>query len=91
MSEQPRHPGQPSPFTRPELESGNHPDPLWLPRGSVRAVIAIGMIGVWAALETGLVGIPASDAVRSIAVAVAAGYGVLRSREGRSDRTGDAE
>ena len=54
-------------------------------------MIAIGMIGVWAALETGMVGLPASDAVRSIAVAVAAGYGVLRSREGRSDRTGDAE
>ena len=57
------------------------PEPLWLPRGSVRALIALGVIGVWAALEMGVVGIGASDAVRSIAVAVAAGYGVLRSRE----------
>lgn len=94
MSEQPRHPGQPGqpgPFTQPESEQGSHPNPLWLPRGSVRAVIAIGMIGVWAALETGLVGIPASDAVRSMAVAVAAGYGVLRSRDDRNDRIGGAE
>ncbi|MCY3567438.1 MAG: hypothetical protein OXH38_02330 [Chloroflexi bacterium] len=81
----------------PESERNKRPDPLWLPRGSVRALIAISMVGVWASLETGLVGIPASDAVRSIAVAVAAGYGVLRSREqrgdssGRTDRTGGAE
>ncbi len=88
MSEQS---GQTSPFARPEPESGPDPNPLWLPRGSVRAMIAIGMIGVWAALETGLVGLPASDAVRSIAVAVAAGYGVLRSREDRNNRTGDPE
>ena len=58
-------------------------DPLWLPRGSVRALIALSVIGVWAALETGAVGVEASDAVRSIAVAVAAGYGILRSREPR--------
>jgi len=81
----------------PEPERATPPDPLWLPRGSVRALIAIGMVGVWASLETGLVGIPASDAVRSIAIAVAAGYGVLRSREqrgdatGRTDRTGGGE
>ena len=75
----------------PSTPSDEHPtltQPLWLPRGSVRAVIALGMIAVWAALETGLVGIPASDAVRSIAVGVAAGYGILRSRE---QRTGGAE
>lgn len=57
------------------------PDPLWLPRGSVRAVIALGVIGVWALLETGAVGVEASDAVRSIAVAIAAGYGLLRARD----------
>ena len=75
----------------PSTPSDEHPtlaQPLWLPRGSVRALIALGMIAVWAALETGLVGIPASDAVRSIAVGVAAGYGILRSRE---QRTGGAE
>ena len=64
---------------KPEEGRGSHP--LWLPRGSVRAVIALSVIGVWAVLETGAVGVGASDAVRSIAVAVAAGYGVLRSRE----------
>ncbi len=74
-----------------ESEVNSHPDPLWLPRGSVRAVIALGMIGVWAALETGLVGVPATDAVRSIAVAVAAGYGVLRSREQRGDQKDGGE
>ena len=58
-------------------------DPLWLPRGSVRAVIALGVIGVWAVLETGLVGAGASDAVRSIAIAIAAGYGLLRARDGK--------
>lgn len=68
----------------PQTESGgSEPHPLWLPRGTVRAVIALGMIAVWAALETGAVGIPVSDAVRSIAVGVAAGYGILRSREQR--------
>ena len=88
---------QAHPFEPPREARPSAPDPLWLPRGSVRALIAIGVIGVWAALETGLVGIPASDAVRSIAVAVAAGYGVLRSREQRSDpsdwtdRTGGGE
>ena len=67
----------------PVTGDNSSPDPLWLPRGTVRAVIALGMIAVWAALETGAVGIPASDAVRSIAVGVAAGYGILRSREQR--------
>ena len=67
-------------------EPAHHP--LWLPRGSVRALIALGVIGVWAALETGAVGVEASDAVRSIAIAVAAGYGVLRSRE---HQTGGSE
>lgn len=57
------------------------PNPLWLPRGSVRAVIALGVIAVWALLETGAVGVEASDAVRSIALAIAAGYGLLRTRE----------
>lgn len=82
----------------PKREDGREPCPLWLPRGSVRALIALGVIGVWAVLETGLVGAGASDAVRSIAVAVAAGYGVLRSREegtgagsGTSRGTGGSE
>ncbi len=64
-----------------------HRDPLWLPRGSVRAIIALGVIGVWAALEVGAVGGSPSDAVRSMAVAVAAGYGFLRFRA--SDQTQD--
>lgn len=64
-----------------ELEQG--PSPLWLPKGSVRALIALGVIGVWAVLETGLVGVAASDAVRSIAIAIAAGYGLLRARDGK--------
>ena len=68
----------------PEPGDRRAPDPLWLPHGSVRALIALGVIGVWAALEMGLVGVAASDAVRSIAVAVAAGYGVLRRRERQS-------
>lgn len=55
-------------------------NPLWLPRGSVRALIAVGVISVWAVLELGVLSEP-SDAVRSIAVAVAAGYGFLRTRE----------
>lgn len=72
-----------SPFESPEQERTGQPDPLWLPRGSVRAVIALGVIGVWAVLETGLVGAGASDAVRSIAIAIAAGYGLLRARDGK--------
>ncbi len=60
------------------------PNPLWLPRGSVRALIALGMISVWALLETGAVGVAASDPVRSIAIAIAAGYGLLRIREHKS-------
>ena len=61
--------------------------PLWLPRGSVRALIALGVIGVWAALEVGAVGVAPSDAVRSMALAVAAGYGFLRFRA--ADRSND--
>ena len=81
-------PDTPSTPRNPGDEHPRLAQPLWLPRGSVRALIALGMIAVWAALETGVVGIPASDAVRSIAVGVAAGYGILRSRE---QRTGGAE
>jgi len=65
----------------PESERASSPNPLWLPRGSVRALIALGLIRVWAALETGAVGVESSDAVRSIALAIAAGYGLLRTRE----------
>ncbi len=74
-------------LTAPKSEDAPTPDPLWLPRGSVRAIIALGVIGVWAALEIGVVGVAASDAVRSIAIAVAAGYGVLRSREQQNGGT----
>jgi hypothetical protein len=70
-----------TPPERSEIDVNQGPDPLWLPRGSVRAVIALGVIGVWALLETGAVGVAASDAVRSIAVAIAGGYGLLRARE----------
>ncbi len=59
-------------------------EPLWLPRGSVRAAIALGVISVWALLETGALGTAgAGDSVRTMAIAVAAAYGLLRSREPR--------
>jgi len=77
MSEQ-HHPSEPE-----GVRDGQH-EPLWLPRGSVRALIALGVISVWAVLETGLVGGGASDAVRSIAIAIAAGYGLLRARDGKT-------
>ena len=65
-------------------------DPLWMPRGSVRAAIALGVIGVWALLETGVLGpVGASDSVRTMAIAVAGAYGVLRAQERRgSERAG---
>ena len=59
-------------------------DPLWMPRGSVRAAIALGVIAVWALLETGVLGpMGASDSVRTMAIAVAGAYGVLRAQERR--------
>ena len=59
-------------------------DPLWMPRGSVRAAIALGVIAVWALLETGVLGpVGASDSVRTMAIAVAGAYGVLRAQERR--------
>ena len=76
------------PVVSSERERSGQPDPLWLPRGSVRAVIALGVIGVWAVLETGVIGVAASDAVRSMAIAIAAGYGLLRARDGRDGTTG---
>ena len=60
--------------------------PLWLPRGSVRALIALGVIGVWAALEAGAVGNGASDAVRAMAIGVAAGYGLIRHSAGQREQ-----
>lgn len=55
--------------------------PLWLPRGSVRAVIALSVIGVWALLETGAIGPgQAGESVRTMALAVAAAYGFFRTR-----------
>ena len=74
-----------------EDPDGKPPNPLWLPRGSVRALIALGVIGVWALLETGAVGAGVSDAVRSITVAVAGGYGLLRARDAHSNRNGGSE
>ena len=65
-----------------EPEAG--PDPLWLPRGSVRALIAVGIVAMWAALESGVVGGEvggAPDYVRALATSVAAGYGLLRRWE----------
>ncbi len=59
-------------------------DPLWLPRGSVRSLIALGLIAVWATLETGVLGGQpggAPDVVRLLAISVAAGYGLLRRWE----------
>ena len=59
-------------------------DPLWMPRGSVRAAIALGVIAVWALLETGVLGpVGASDSVRTMAIAVAGAYGVLRAQDRR--------
>ena len=59
-------------------------EPLWMPRGSVRAAIALGVIAVWALLETGVLGpVGASDSVRTMAIAVAGAYGVLRAQERR--------
>ena len=70
---------------------GSGVQPLWLPRGSIRAVIALAVVGVWAALEIGAIGAGgASDAVRSMMIAVAAGYGVLRDRERQSGEGGGA-
>ena len=69
----------------PPERSERRSDPLWLPRGSVRAVIALGVIGVWAAIELGAVSPAPSDAVRSMELAVAAGYGFLRFRDARDD------
>ncbi len=66
-----------------ETNGESPPEPLWLPRGSVRAIIALGVIGVWAALETGALGVGSSDSVRAIAMGVAAGYGLLRVSEQR--------
>lgn len=74
---------------RPEERRGDAPpasprDPLWLPRGSVRSLTALGLVGVWASLETGLLGGQpgaAPDIVRLLAVSVAAGYGLLRRYE----------
>lgn len=69
------------PEERPPAGGG---DPLWLPRGSVRSLIALGLVAVWATLETGVLGGQpggAPDVVRLLAVSVAAGYGLLRRWE----------
>ena len=59
----------------------NPRQPLWLPRGSVRAIIALSVITVWALLETGAIGPGAAgESVRTMALAVAAAYGFFRSR-----------
>lgn len=55
----------------------NRDFPLGLPPGSVRALIAIAIVGVWGALELGS---GAPDAVRALTAAVAAAYGLMRSR-----------
>jgi len=68
---------------KPEAE----PNPLWLPRGSVRALIAVGIVAMWAALESGVVGGEVGGApgyVRALATSVAAGYGLLRRWESAS-------
>ena len=66
-------------------------EPLWLPRGSVRAVIALSVIGVWALLETGAIGPgQAGESVRTMALAVAAAYGFFRTRN-HTDRTGGSQ
>ena len=72
-------------------DAGDARDPLWMPRGSVRAAIALGVIAVWALLETGVLGpVGASDSVRTMAIAVAGAYGVLRAQERRgSEGTGE--
>ena len=59
-----------------------NPDfPLGLHPGSVRAIIALIVLAVWAVLELGLgPGHAAPDAVRALAAAVAGGYGLMRTR-----------
>ena len=70
---------------------GSRGQPLWLPRGSIRAVIALAVVGVWAVLEIGAIGAgDAPDAVRSMMIAVAAGYGVLRHQDRHSRDGGGA-
>ena len=70
--------------TTPTTAGPDARDPLWMPRGSVRAAIALGVIAVWALLETGVLGpVGASDSVRTMAIAVAGAYGVLRAQERR--------
>ena len=83
------------PFARPrwrdridesEGAAGSGAAPLWLPRGSVRALMAISVLGVWAALELGAAGGgvgAAPDAVRTMAIGAAAGYGAIRGWERR--------
>ena len=64
----------------------NPRQPLWLPRGSVRAIIALSVITVWALLETGTIGPGAAgESVRTMALAVAAAYGFFRSRSSHGD------
>lgn len=59
----------------------NKEHPLGLPPGSVRALLAAVILSVWAALEFGLGPAPAApDAVRAMATAVAAAYGLMRLR-----------
>ncbi len=63
----------------------NRDFPWGLPPGSVRALLAAIVLAVWAALDLGAgPDAAAPDAVRARAAAVAAGYGLMRTR-GESD------
>lgn len=53
--------------------------PLWMPKGSVRALIAFTVIGIWAALELITAG-NAPNEVRALAGATAAAYGLMRAK-----------
>ncbi len=65
--------------------------PLGLPPGSVRALLAAIILGVWAALELGAGPTDAApDAVRALAASVAADYGLMRTRAEAAPTIGPA-
>ena len=55
--------------------------PLWLPKGSVRAILALIVVGV--VFGRIALGQPVDEPVLGAAVAVLGGYGVYRAVEGR--------
>lgn len=57
--------------------------PLWMPKGSVRAILALFVVGVtWGPVAFGE---PVDDTLLGIGAAVLGGYGVYRVAEGKQD------